>query len=160
MKVFVYPGSFDPVTNGHIDIINRAVKICDKLIVAVLVNTNKNPTFTLEERVNLLKCALRERPKIEIESFSGLTVDYIRKKNASVMVRGLRAISDFENEFQMALINKELASDIETVFMMTNISYAFLSSSAVKELAQNNGKIDGLVPGCIKDMIIKKFINS
>jgi len=157
LNIFVYPGSFDPVTNGHLDIINRAVKMCDKLIVAVLINTNKKPTFTIEERVDLLKTVLAGRPDIEIVSFSGLTVDLLKKCNARVIVRGLRAISDFENEFQMALINKELAPDIETIFMMTSINYTYLSSSAIKELAINNGVIDGMVPDCIKGKILEKF---
>ncbi len=160
LNIFVYPGSFDPVTNGHIDIIDRAVKMCDKLIVAVLINNRKKPTFTLEERIEFLETVLKGRSEIEIASFSGLTVDFLKKNNAKVIVRGLRAISDFENEFQMALINKELVSSIETIFMMTRVDYAYLSSSAVKELAMNKGKIDGMVPECIKDIIMNKFNNT
>lgn len=160
MNIYVYPGSFDPVTNGHLDIINRAEKLCDKLIVAVLINENKKPAFTLEERVDLLKIVLNGRPKIEITSFTGLTVELLKKYKANVIVRGLRAISDFENEFQMALINKELEPSIETIFMMTSINYTYLSSSAIKELARNNGKIDGMVPDCIKDIIMNKFRNT
>ncbi len=157
MRIFVYPGSFDPITNGHLDIIDRAAKICDKLIVAVLVNSSKNPTFTLDERVELLKCALGDRKNVEITSFSGLLIDFVKEKNACTIIKGLRAVSDFEYELQMALLNKNLDSDIETLFMMTNINYSFLSSSAVKELARNGGNIDGLVPACIKDVILKKF---
>lgn len=157
MKIFVYPGSFDPVTNGHLDIIDRAAKICDKLIIGVLVNSSKKPVFTQEERVDLLKCVLKDRPNIEVEMFSGLLVDFVRKMNASVIIKGLRAVSDFEYELQMALLNKTLDPDIETLFMMTNINYSFLSSSNVRELAAIGGKIDELVPECIKDAVIKKF---
>jgi len=157
VSVFVYPGSFDPVTNGHMDIIQRAAKLCDKLVVAVLVNSSKNPVFTLEERVDLLKCAVKGIDNVEIESFSGLLIDFMRKKNSKVIIKGLRAVSDFEYELQMALLNKNLDSDIETLFMMTNINYSFLSSSSVRELARHNGSIDGLVPDCIKDKIMDKF---
>ncbi|MCX7710672.1 MAG: pantetheine-phosphate adenylyltransferase [Clostridia bacterium] len=157
MKIWVYPGSFDPITNGHLDIIDRATKLCDKLIVAVLVNHSKNPVFTLDERVELLKCALKDKPKVEIESFSGLLVDFMKKKNASSIIKGLRAVSDFEYELQMALLNKNLDPEIETMFMMTNINYSFLSSSAVRELAKNGGNIDGLVPDCIKETILTKY---
>ena len=157
MSVYVYPGSFDPVTNGHVDIIKRAASLCDKLIVAVLINSGKNPSFTLDERVNLLHCALTDLPNVEIESFSGLLIDFMKKKKASVIMKGLRAVSDFEYELQMALLNKNLDPEIETLFMMTNINYSFLSSSSVKELARNKGNIDGLVPDCIKNEVIKKF---
>lgn len=157
MRVYVYPGSFDPVTNGHVDIIKRAALLCDKLIVAVLVNSNKNPTFTLEERVKLLQCALADVPNVEIESFSGLLIDFMRKKNATVIIKGLRAVSDFEYELQMALLNKNMDPNIETLFMMASINYSFLSSSSVKELARHKGKIDGLVPDCIIDEVMKKF---
>lgn len=155
--IYVYPGSFDPVTNGHVDIIKRAASLCDRLIVAVLVNSSKNPSFTLGERVELLKCVLADVPNVEIDSFSGLLIDYMRKKEASVIIKGLRAVSDFEYELQMALLNKNLDSQIETLFMMANINYSFLSSSSVKEIARNNGRIDGLVPECIKDEVVRKF---
>lgn len=157
LRVYVYPGSFDPVTNGHVDIIKRAASLCDKLIVAVLVNSSKNPSFTLDERVNLLNCALSDIPNVEIKSFSGLLIDFMKEMKASVIIKGLRAVSDFEYELQMALLNKNLDSDIETLFMMSNINYSFLSSSSVKEIAKHNGNIDGLVPDCIKDEVIKKF---
>lgn len=157
MKICVYPGSFDPVTNGHLDIIDRASRLCDKVIVAVLVNSGKNPIFNLDERVELLRCALEGRPKIQIESFSGLLVDFMKQRNATVIVKGLRAVSDFEYELQMALLNKTQNPDIETLFMMANINYSYLSSSAVRELAKNGGNIDELVPGCIKNEIFKKL---
>ena len=157
MKICIYPGSFDPVTCGHLDIIYRASKICDKLIVAVGNNESKRPLFTTEERVNLLKLVLKDRPEIEVDSFSGLLIDYVKKKNADFVIKGLRALSDFEYEFQMALLNKNQDPDIETLFLVTSINYSYLSSSAVKELARNKGNIDGLVPDCIKDIIMKKF---
>jgi len=157
LRIFVYPGSFDPVTNGHLDIIERAAKICDKLIVAVLVNRNKSPVFSLEERVNFLKEVLDGKPNIEIETFSGLLVDFMQKKGATTIIKGLRAVSDFEYEFQMALLNKNLDDNIETLFMMTGINYSYLSSSAVRELASHGGNIKDLVPDIIIDRIYKKF---
>ncbi len=156
-KIFVYPGSFDPVTNGHLDIIDRATAICDKLIVAVLVNSSKNPVFSLEERVQLLRTVLKGRNNIEIEMFEGLLVDFVRLKKSNVIVKGLRVVSDFEFELQMASLNKSLDKDIETIFMMTSVKHSFLSSSAVRELARNKGKIDELVPSCIVDEIYSKF---
>ncbi len=158
MKICIYPGSFDPVTNGHMDIIDRAEKLCGKLIVAVGSNPTKRPVFTLEERMELLATVLKDRRNIEIDSFSGLLVDFLKKKKAHTIIKGLRAVSDFEYEFQMALLNKYLEQGIETLFMMTNINYSYLSSSAVRELAENGGKIDGLVPDSIKEMIIKKYV--
>lgn len=158
MKICIYPGSFDPVTNGHLDIIQRSVEIVDKLIVAIGDNVLKKASFSLEERIELLDLCLKEYPNVEIGSFSGLLVDYANKKNATLIVRGLRAVSDFESEFQMALMNKHLNPNIETLFMMTNVSYSYLSSSSVKEIARMGGNIEGLVPDCIKDKIAKKFM--
>lgn len=157
MKICVYPGSFDPVTNGHIDIIQRSTRLCDKLIVAAGNNINKKYSFSLEERVELLRIALKDCPNIEVDSFSGLLADFMRKKKARIIIKGLRAVSDFEYEFQMALLNKNLDPNIETLFMMSNINYTYLSSSAVKELARNGGDIGGLVPDCIKDKIYEKL---
>lgn len=157
MTTFVYPGSFDPVTNGHLDIINRASRICDKLIVLVSVNISKTPVFTVEERIEMLKLAIGERDNIEIASHSGLLVDFMRKVNAKTIIKGLRAVSDFESEMQMALLNRNLDNDIDTLFMMTSIENSFLSSSAVRELARFGGKIDDLVPECIADIIYKKL---
>lgn len=157
VNTFIYPGSFDPVTNGHLDIIERASKICDKLIVAVLISHSKTPLFTMDERVDLLKRAVGNCKNIEIECFSGLLVDYVNKKKANVIIKGLRAVSDFEYELQMALLNKKQSPDIETLFMMSNINYSFLSSSMVKELARYGGNIKGLVPESIEQDIINKF---
>ncbi|WP_027627799.1 pantetheine-phosphate adenylyltransferase [Ruminiclostridium cellobioparum] len=157
MNTFIYPGSFDPVTNGHMDIIDRASKICDKLIVAVLISHNKQPLFSMEERVNLLKRAVGHCKNVEIDCFSGLLVDYVAQKNANVIIKGLRAVSDFEYELQMALLNQKMAPDIETLFMMSNINFSFLSSSMVKELARYGGNIRGLVPECIEEDVLNKF---
>lgn len=157
MRTFVYPGSFDPVTNGHLDIINRASKICDKLIVLVSVNTSKTPTFTIEERLKLLNLAIGKRDNIEITSFSGLLIDFMRKVNAKTIIKGLRAVSDFEYEMQMALLNHQMDNEIDTLFMMTSIENSFLSSSAVKAVAINGGKINDFVPEQIADIIIRKL---
>lgn len=155
--IFVYPGSFDPVTNGHLDIITRAARICDELIVAVGSNESKKPLFTVEERIDLIKCALDGRDDIKVTSFTGLLADFVKKMGSKTVIKGLRAVSDFEYEFQMALLNKNLEPDMETLFMMTSVNYSYLSSSAVKEIARNGGKIDGLVPDCIKDRVVKKL---
>ncbi|PYG86846.1 phosphopantetheine adenylyltransferase [Ruminiclostridium sufflavum DSM 19573] len=159
MRTFIYPGSFDPVTNGHLDIIERASKICDRLIVGVLVSHNKKPLFTMDERVDMLGRAIRSCNcnNVEVEDFSGLLVDFVKKKNADVIIKGLRAVSDFEYELQMALLNKNQSPEIETLFMMSSINYSFLSSSMVKEIARYDGNIKGLVPECIKEDIISKF---
>lgn len=153
----IYPGSFDPVTNGHLDIINRASKICDKLIVLVSVNTSKMPAFTIEERLELLRLAVGNRDNIEIASFSGLLIDFMRKVNAKTIIKGLRAVSDFEYEMQMALLNHQMDNEIDTLFMMTSIQNSFLSSSAVKAVAMNGGKINDFVPEQIADIIIRKL---
>jgi len=157
LRIFVYPGSFDPVTNGHLDIIERAAKLCDKLIVAVLKNRGKTPVFTMEERVSFLEQVLDGKDNVEVIPFSGLLVDFMKQHNATTVIKGLRAVSDFEYEFQMALLNKNLNPDIETLFMMTNINYSYLSSSAVRELASYGGNIRDLVPEKIVDQIYNKF---
>lgn len=155
MRSAVCPGSFDPVTNGHIDIFERASKMFDILIVAVFHNPNKRPLFEMEERVALLKQATGHIPNIRIDSFSGLLNDYVRNQNCNVVVRGLRALSDFEYEFQRALLNKKVASEIETVFMMTSSEYSFVSSSGIKELAKFGGDISELVPSCVAKAIVQ-----
>jgi len=157
LKICAYPGSFDPVTNGHLDIIYRCAKLFDKVVVAVGNNTSKNYLFSLEERVELLKTVLKDNPKIEVDSFSGLLVDYLRNRGINFIIKGLRAVSDFEYEFQMASINKIQNPDIETLFMMADVNYTYLSSSAVKELARYGGNLDGFVPDCIKDKIYEKL---
>jgi pantetheine-phosphate adenylyltransferase len=155
--ILVYPGSFDPVTNGHIDVIERAACICDKLIVAVGSNENKKPSFTVEERLDMIMTAIGKRDNIQVVGFKGLLADFAKGAGAKAVIKGLRAMSDFEYEFQMALLNKKLEPDMETLFMMTNVMYSYLSSSAVKEIARNGGSIDGLVPDCIRERIVKKL---
>jgi pantetheine-phosphate adenylyltransferase len=155
--ILVYPGSFDPITNGHLDIITRAACICDKLIVAVGNNESKKPAFTVEERIDLIKASVGNREDIKVTGFTGLLADFAKREGARAVIKGLRAMSDFEYEFQMALLNKTLEPDLETLFMMTSVHYSYLSSSAVKEIARNGGNIDGLVPECIKDRIVEKL---
>lgn len=157
MKIWICPGSFDPVTAGHLDIIKRAAGMCDKLIVAIGVNDKKLPFFPTEDRRNFLKKATEHLSNVEIDVFSGLLVHYAEKVGAVAVVKGLRAVSDFEYELQMALLNKRLKEDMETVFLMTNINYSFLSSRAVRELAANDGDIEGLVPDAVLDDIRNKF---
>ncbi len=157
MQTAVYPGSFDPCTNGHIDVIRRASKMFDKVVVAVLVNEKKNPLFSLEERVNLLKTATRDIPNIEICSFSGLLADFMEKNGYGVIVKGLRAVSDYEYEFQMALTNRALCASVETVFMPCSSEFMFLSSSIVKEIAKYNGELKGLVPEELIPIIKSRF---
>lgn len=148
--VAVYPGSFDPPTNGHLDIIVRATHLFPKVIVAVTDNSGKTPTFTVDERLKMLKEATRHLPCVSVESFSGLLVHYLDRIDASVIIRGLRAISDFEYEFQMALMNRRLNRAIETVFLMPDESYTYLSSRMVKEVARLGGSVDGLVPRSVR----------
>lgn len=145
MVTAIYPGSFDPVTRGHLDIIKRAAKINDKLIVAVLINSAKDPLFTIEERVELLKECCKDIPNVTVESFDGLTVDFAKKKHASVMVRGLRAVTDFENEIQLAQTNHALMPGIETMFLATSIKWSYLSSTIVKEAARYGSNISKFV---------------
>ena len=145
-KTAVYPGSFDPITNGHIDVIKRASKVFDHLIVAVLVNDSKKSMFTLDERLDILKHSIDNLDNVSFDSFSGLLVDYCKEKQLSAIVRGLRAISDFEFELQMAQMNRQLYDETETVFFTTSEQYSYLSSSLVKEVAKFGGKIDGLIP--------------
>jgi pantetheine-phosphate adenylyltransferase len=142
----VYPGSFDPVTNGHIDLIQRSSAIFDKVIVAILRNAEKNPLFTVEERVEMLEESVQHLKNISVTSFAGLLVDYVEQMEASVIIRGIRAISDYEYELQMALMNRRLSNKVETVFMLPAEAYSYLSSKLVKEIVQFGGSIQGLVP--------------
>lgn len=153
----VYPGSFDPITSGHLDVIQRAAAMFEDVTVAVLVNKNKKPAFTVEQRMDFIRHSTAHLAGVVVDSFSGLLVDYVKSKGANVVVRGLRALSDFEYEFQMAAMNAKLAKDIETIFLMTDISNSFLSSSMVKELAYHGGDITGLVPEAIKEEVIKLY---
>ncbi len=154
-KIAVYPGSFDPVTNGHIDIIKRSSRIFSKVIVAILNNYEKVPLFTVEERIDLIRKALCTDKGIEITSFDGLLVDFAASVKARIIVRGLREVSDFEYEFQMALMNRRLNESIETVFMMPKAEYSYLSSSVIREIASLNGNIKGLVPENVREALLK-----
>ena len=153
----VYPGSFDPITSGHLDVIQRAAAMFDDVTVAVLVNKSKKPAFSTEQRIDFIRRSTVNLPGVRVDSFSGLLVDYMKKAGANVVIRGMRALSDFEYEFQMAAMNAKLAKDIETIFLMTDISHSFLSSSMVKELAYHGGDITGLVPEAIKKDVIKLY---
>ena len=153
-KIAVYPGSFDPITNGHLDLIRRSARTFDKVYVAVLVNSAKTPMFPTQQRVDMIKKVTSDLDNVEVDCFSGLLVDYLKQKNAGIIIKGLRAMSDFEYEFQMALMNHKLSKEIETLFMMTSAKYQYLSSSIVKEVGRHGGCLDGLVPDILKDEII------
>lgn len=155
--IAVYPGSFDPVTNGHIDLIQRSAALFDRVIVAILRNTEKSPLFSVQERMEMLQSATREIGNVSIDTFSGLLVDFAARINASVIVRGIRAVSDYEYELQMALMNRRLSNKIETVFMLPGESYSFLSSKLVKEIAQHGGAIQGFVPEDVEKRLRAKF---
>ena len=157
MRTAVYPGSFDPITNGHLDIIERASRIYDKVVVGVLNNSNKKPLFSVGERIELIKSVTGHIDNIEVDSFDGLLVDFVKSQEASVIVKGLRTVLDFEYEFQMALLNKALNPEYETVFLMTDTKYSYISSSMVKELAGFNGDLAGLVPHEIVEKIKEKY---
>lgn len=160
MRVAIYPGSFDPVTYGHIDIIKRGAKLFDKLIVAVLLNPAKRPLFSIQERIELLKEVTKDIPNVEVDYFDGLLVEYAKKVNASAIIKGLRMVSDFEYEFQMALVNKKLNSSVETIFLMTSPKYGYLSSSLVKEIAQFGGCLSEFVPDIVAERLMEKFKKS
>lgn len=157
MRIGICPGSFDPVTNGHVDIFERASKLVDKLIVAVLDNPNKNSLFTQEKRVELIEEAVGHLPNVEVDCASGLLIDYAKSKNSFMIIRGLRALSDFEYEFQRALFSKFLDDEIETVFIMTNNKYSYVSSTGIRELAKFHGNLDGLVSEKVKHALEAKF---
>ena len=156
MKLAVYPGSFDPLTNGHIDIIERGTHLFDRIIVAVLVNIDKAPLFTTQERVEIVRDVFKGRPNVEVDTFDGLLVDYLTRRKADVIVRGLRALSDFEAEFQMALMNRRLGPNIETVFMMPAEQYTYISSRLIKEVFSLGGQVRGLVPEIVESRLRDK----
>ncbi len=157
MKRAVYPGSFDPVTNGHLDIITRASGLVDELIVAVIVNPSKDPLFTLEERQDLIRQVCSGLPNVKVSTFSGLLVHYLDSVNVHLIVKGLRAISDFESEFQMAALNSSLDDKVETVFLMTAIENAFLSSSMVRQISRLRGSVTHMVPAAVNTRLVEKF---
>jgi pantetheine-phosphate adenylyltransferase len=156
-RIAIYPGSFDPVTNGHIDIITRGLKLFDRIIVTILENPSKTLLFTLPERISLLSESLKGMDNVEIASYHGLLVDYAKSRNATAILRGMRAVSDFEYEFQMALMNRKLEREIQTVFLMTGLRWIFTSSSIIKEAAKFGGDIKSMVPAVVKDKLEEKF---
>jgi pantetheine-phosphate adenylyltransferase len=155
-RLAIFPGSFDPLTNGHVDIILRSAHLFERIIVAVLVNAEKQPLFTADERVTIIREVFREYPNIEVDTFDGLLVEYARKRRASALIRGLRAVSDFEYEFQMALMNRHLEPTLETVFMMPAEQYTYISSRLIKEVFTLNGAISGLVPPLVEERLRAK----
>lgn len=157
MKTAIYPGTFDPLTNGHASLVRRGCRIFDKIIVAVAADTQKNTLFTLEERVGLAQEAFRGNPQVSVEGFSGLTVDFAKKKGVDVILRGLRAVSDFEYEFQLALMNRRLRHDTQTVFLMTDYQWLYISSTIIKAAASQCGDIKGLVPENVRAALAAKF---
>ena len=157
MRTAIYPGSFDPLTNGHLDLIQRATKMFDHVVVAVARSDSKNPLFTLPERLALVEQAVRKIPNVSPDSFDGLLVDYVEKKGGQAVIRGLRALSDFEFEFQLALMNRKLNERVETIFMMPKETYTFLSSRIIKEVARLGGDISGFVPAHVVEALAKKL---
>jgi pantetheine-phosphate adenylyltransferase len=157
LRTAIYPGSFDPLTNGHLDVVQRAAKLFDRVVVAVAKNEGKNPLFTLKERVALVKQSVPHLPNVEADAFDGLLVDYVVAKEARAIVRGLRAISDFEFEFQLALMNRKLNENVETIFMMPKDTYTFLSSRIVKEIARLGGDVSQFVPSHVQTALLKKL---
>jgi pantetheine-phosphate adenylyltransferase len=157
-SIAIYPGSFDPVTNGHLDLIERGEKMFDLLIVAVLQNSEKQPLFTIPERVEMLREVTKGWPAVEVAVFEGLLVDYARKRGAAVILRGIRAVSDYEYELQMALMNRKLEPRLETVFMLPGETYSYLSSKLVREIAQHGGPLDGLVPPTVEQKLRAKLV--
>ncbi len=155
--IAVYPGSFDPITNGHLDLIQRGLKIFDHIIVAVATNRFKQSLFTIEERMEMVRISLADTPNVSIDSFNGLLVEYATRQNARAILRGLRAVTDFEYEFQLSLMNRRLKPEIETVFLMTGLRWIFLSSSILKEAAVHGGNIEGMVPEIVYKKLKEKF---
>jgi pantetheine-phosphate adenylyltransferase len=153
----VYPGSFDPLTNGHVDIITRGARLFDRIVVAILINAEKSPLFTMAERVEIARAVFSGLPNVEVDTFDGLLVDYVARRQAQVIVRGLRAVSDFEYEFQMALMNQRLNGRIETIFMMPAEPYTYTSSRLIKEVFRLGGRVHGLVPDMVEERLRRKL---
>jgi pantetheine-phosphate adenylyltransferase len=156
-RTAIYPGSFDPVTNGHLDIVERGLKLFDRIIVAIMHNPDKEGLFTIEERLKMLEVAMKKFPNVEIDTFDGLTVEYAKKQKAHGILRGLRAMSDFEYEFQMALMNRKLNRDVQTIFLMTGLRWIYTSSSIIKEAARFGGNVNGMVPPLVQRKLKEKF---
>jgi pantetheine-phosphate adenylyltransferase len=156
-RTAVYPGTFDPMTNGHVDLIRRGCHIFDRVLVAVLIDTEKEPLFTVEERLHMIRAIFRREPKVVVKSFRGLLVEFMRKENARIVVRGLRAVSDFEHEFQMALMNRRLGPEVETLFLTPKEELSYTSSRLVKQVHQLGGNVSGLVPAIVHRALIRKM---
>lgn len=157
--IAIYPGSFDPITNGHLDIIHRGLEVFDQVVVAVARNSAKNSLFSIEERLDMIRATVGDNPRLKVDTFQGLLINYVVASGARVILRGLRAVSDFEYEFQIAQMNHTVQKEVETLFMMTSVPYGYLSSSIVKEMAAHNGPIDGFVPQAVKLALEQKFRN-
>ncbi|MEG0874925.1 MAG: pantetheine-phosphate adenylyltransferase [Clostridiales bacterium] len=157
MSICIYPGTFDPITKGHIDVIKRATNLFDKIIIGIAEDNYKNVLFTTEERLEIIKDVIKDMPQVEVECFTGLLMNYCRDKKANAVIRGLRAVSDFEYEMQLALMNKNLNPDVETVFLMTGQKYSFISSSIIKDVAKLGGNISGMVPDLVDQKIKEKY---
>jgi pantetheine-phosphate adenylyltransferase len=160
MRIAIYPGSFDPLTNGHLDVIQRATKLFDRIIVAAAKSESKNPLFDLEERTGMVRQSIGHLPTVEVDSFDGLLVEYVERRGAQAVIRGLRAVSDFEFEFQLALMNRKLNERIETIFMMPKDTYTFLSSKIVKEIARLGGDVSAFVPAHVRAALTDKLVHA
>ena len=160
MRTVIYPGSFDPLTNGHLDVIQRATKLFDRVVVAVAKNESKSPLFTLSERLELVAECVKHLPNVEADAFDGLLVNYVEKRSAQAIIRGLRAVSDFEFEFQLALMNRKLNERVETIFMMPKDTYTFLSSRIVKEIARLGGDISSFVPPSVQEALVARLLET
>jgi pantetheine-phosphate adenylyltransferase len=156
-KVVIYPGTFDPITNGHISVVSRALKIFDRMVIAILNNPNKVPLFSMEERIQMIREVLKDQRHVEVDFFNGLLVDYVIQKKTNVVIRGLRALSDFEYEFQMALMNRKLNREVQSIFLMTDYKWFYTSSTIIKEAASLGGDVSGLVPPIVCRKLKQKF---
>ena len=156
-KVVIYPGTFDPITNGHISVVSRALKIFDRLVIAILNNPHKVPLFSMEERIQMIREVLKDQRHLEVDTFNGLLVDYVIQKKTNVVIRGLRALSDFEYEFQMALMNRKLNREVQSIFLMTDYKWFYTSSTIIKEAASLGGDVSGLVPPIVCKKLKQKF---
>ena len=156
-KVVIYPGTFDPITHGHISIISRALKVFDRMVIAILNNPQKLPLFSMEERIQMIREVLKDQRHVEVDSFNGLLVDYVIEKKTNVVIRGLRALSDFEYEFQMALMNRKLNREVQSIFLMTDYKWFYTSSTIIKEAASLGGDVSGLVPAIVCKKLKQKF---
>ncbi|MGV8074403.1 MAG: pantetheine-phosphate adenylyltransferase [Syntrophobacteraceae bacterium] len=159
-KLAVYPGSFDPITNGHLDLLTRGLRIFDRIIIAIATNPMKKPVFTAEERIDLIKRSIEDHPlrdKVQVDAFQGLLVQYVKEVRANAILRGLRATSDFEYEFQMALMNRKLDNEIETLYLMTGMRWIYISSTIIKDVVRAGGQVTGLVPECVEEKLIERI---